>query len=812
MTFRQLIQAAALLLTAGAAQANFTTQPVTTAYVGLPYEYRVTANGVGAVEITAPSGLPAWLQLDRIGNGAYRLWGTPAADASSASIVLRSEDLYCRFFNVNCYQHQNFTLTVVANTAPHVVAPGITDQSAVEGTPFQLDVSAAFADADGDTLTLTVAGLPSGFSFSGGVISGTPTTAHAQGSPYTIEVTAADGRGGSVVESFQLTVAALQRADLALASIAPSPSPATPSQAVTWTITIENLGPDTSGEANVTVDVLGNTVTLSAHRCTTEARADGQRLLCRVPAIDANETASVSFATTASAPGDVYVTAAVAGAAAVPIDPFAGNETGAAALNVGTALSAEPAQRVGEPALTAAAADLNGDGYDDLVVATAGNVPAALHLNVDNPSSLHASLLGPNDVRRGLSTLSIALGDGAASTAAVIADFDADGDLDTVVARGAAAGRLFVNDGAGAMTPGIELGAGGTAIRAMAAADIDGDGFPDIVLATAGRNALWLNRGGTKFEAGTLNDSSRASVGVALADLDGDGRPEAVFANADGDATRHRNTGSGFAAPTILPTGRTSAVAAGDLNGDGFIDLVFARVVPGASGVPSNPVYFNDGSGGFTLAGELGASPTVDILVADIDGDTHLDIVSINSTGAHQVFINDGAGGFAQHRTLFVAPGADAAVAARIGLRPGVDVVVLGEQGASVFLNDGSGNLGLGDTGRPVIELIGAPQISLEVEQPYQDPGATVRDDVDGAITPVVDNPVDAKVIGTYTVTYTAVDSAGNAATPVTRTVNVQARTATGGGGGGAADAVLLMLLGMGACVMMRRQVKRSRP
>ena len=54
---------------------------------------------------------------------------------------------------------------------------------------------------------------------------------------------------------------------------------------------------------------------------------------------------------------------------------------------------------------------------------------------------------------------------------------------------------------------------------------------------------------------------------------------------------------------------------------------------------------------------------------------------------------------------------------------------------------------------------------------------------------------VDTKVIGTYQVTYTAMDSAGNAAAPVSRTVRVNAHEAAGGGGGGAGGAPLLVLL-----------------
>ncbi|HEX6993739.1 MAG TPA: FG-GAP-like repeat-containing protein [Gammaproteobacteria bacterium] len=784
---------AAALLGAGSVHAQFVSQPVTTAYVGLPYVYDVSATGSGTVLITAPNGLPPWLTLEQTGNGTARLSGTPGPSDSGAGIVLRSEDSSCTVLPILCYQYQLFDITIVPNAPPSVVAPGIADQTGVEGTPFALDVSAAFHDPDGDPLTLTADGLPSGFTLSGGVISGTPTAAHAQGSPYTIRITAADGRGGSVADELVLTITALNRADLALASLTPSASPALVGDTVTFTVTVENRGPNASGDANVTIDLLGIAVSLGGHACSVDAAAT--RLVCPVAPIEAGQSTDVTFAATAPSPGDLFVTASLAPVAPVPIDPTPGNERRSAAVNFGAAISAEPAQQVGTAALAAAAADVDGDGYDDLVVATDDGEPAALHMNVTAPASLHPTLAESGDARRGLSTQPISLGDAVVNTGAATADFDGDGDLDAVVANGTAQATLFVNAGGGALTPGGTLGANGTMTRAIAAADVDGDGLADTVLANVGRNALYLNRGGSTFAAGTLRDSPRESVDVAVADLDGDARPDAVFANADGDATRHPNTGGGFAAPASIPTGATTAVAAGDLNGDGFADVVFARAVPGPSGVPSNPVFLNDGAGALTLAAELGASPTVDVLVADIDGDADLDIVAINATGAHQVFVNDGRGGFAQDPTLLVAPGATAGAVGRIGMRQGIDIVVVGANGAALFFNDGLGRLGLGDTARPVIQLIGEQEITVEVEQTYVDPGATATDDVDGTLTPSVDNPVDTKVIGTYVVTYTATDGAGNAAVPVTRTVHVAAREASGGGGGGVVDAWALAAL-----------------
>jgi hypothetical protein len=262
----------------------------------------------------------------------------------------------------------------------------------------------------------------------------------------------------------------------------------------------------------------------------------------------------------------------------------------------------------------------------------------------------------------------------------------------------------------------------------------------------------------------------------------------------------YENLGGSFAAPVIIDAGPTSAVASGDFNGDGAIDLVFGRAAPAASGLPSNPVYLNNGGGDFVSVETLGATATLDVLTADIDADGTVDIVSINATGAHQVFVGNGDGDFSQRASLFVSRGAQRGAVAAIGRLQGNDVVVAGASGLEVFFNDGRGNLGLGDTDPPVIELLGEPEVDMEVGGDYADPGAMATDDFDGTLTPVSDGQVDAAVVGSYTITYRAVDSAGNAAVPVTRTVHVAAREADGGGGGATgwlALTVLLLLHGL---------------
>ena len=80
------------------------------------------------------------------------------------------------------------------------------------------------------------------------------------------------------------------------------------------------------------------------------------------------------------------------------------------------------------------------------------------------------------------------------------------------------------------------------------------------------------------------------------------------------------------------------------------------------------------------------------------------------------------------------------------------------------------------DTTAPVITLVGDTQITVEVGSTYTDLGATASDNYDGDISADIvigGESVDTSIVGQYTVTYNVSDDAGNAATEVTRTVNV---------------------------------------
>ncbi|NER14147.1 BspA family leucine-rich repeat surface protein [Leptobacterium flavescens] len=86
------------------------------------------------------------------------------------------------------------------------------------------------------------------------------------------------------------------------------------------------------------------------------------------------------------------------------------------------------------------------------------------------------------------------------------------------------------------------------------------------------------------------------------------------------------------------------------------------------------------------------------------------------------------------------------------------------------------------DTTPPVITLLGANPLTIEVGTEYIEPGATAHDNVDGDISSsiMIDfSSVDTNTVGSYIVTYDVVDTSGNSAEQVIRTVNVVALTDT---------------------------------
>ena len=85
---------------------------------------------------------------------------------------------------------------------------------------------------------------------------------------------------------------------------------------------------------------------------------------------------------------------------------------------------------------------------------------------------------------------------------------------------------------------------------------------------------------------------------------------------------------------------------------------------------------------------------------------------------------------------------------------------------------------GSGSTFLHIIELEIYGSVEYKIGETYTDPGATATDNVDGNVQVTTSGSVDTSTPGTYTITYTAVDNAGNRAT-ATRTVVVDATPPT---------------------------------
>ncbi len=113
-----------------------------------------------------------------------------------------------------------------------------------------------------------------------------------------------------------------------------------------------------------------------------------------------------------------------------------------------------------------------------------------------------------------------------------------------------------------------------------------------------------------------------------------------------------------------------------------------------------------------------------------------------------------------------------------------VNTAVIGTYAVTYTAKDKAGNVAtairtvnvvaLPDTVPPVITILGANPVNVTQNTVYTDAGATALDAVDGVVAVTSVSTVNTAVIGTYTVTYTAIDKAGNKATAI-RTVNVVA-------------------------------------
>jgi len=326
-------------------------------------------------------------------------------------------------------------------------------------------------------------------------------------------------------------------------------------------------------------------------------------------------------------------------------------------------------------------ADMNGDGHLDIVHGPArkGGPSTPMILLGDGAGGWRRW----PEVR--LPNVRYAYGDVRA------ADFDGDGHLDVALAQHLQGVQVLLGDGKGTFRlaskglpwelPGQGGDAGGFSSRALAIADWNGDGRPDLLALGEGPRPARESGHGTRGllpsssfgVAVFVNELGRDGGGwsrvdqglefgevfgdaLAVGDFDGDGRLDFVTSSnvfgrrhllgigAEGGGWRYTEVDA------LRPDSFTKAVAAADFDGDGRDDLAVSQVSnqAGKWWTALDVLYSRpDGWRRRTLAAGEGRGDFATALAAgDVDGDGSTDLAAVTEAGATWVFLGDGEGFF----------------------------------------------------------------------------------------------------------------------------------------------------------------------
>lgn len=297
------------------------------------------------------------------------------------------------------------------------------------------------------------------------------------------------------------------------------------------------------------------------------------------------------------------------------------------------------------------AADMDGDGHVDLV---------GVHRGEPNANRVPRALT----VYPGRGDLGFDAPVGVASAdhpaPPVLADLDGDGHLDAVTTSQWSGTAAVHMGGPGGLGEATWWSIGGRTAEPLLL-DVDGDGVLDL---TAGSQRFVLPGTGD----GTFVGRRAVPTGVApgdleVADLDADGRADVLVAdrregNSHGSMTGTLNlhltdaSGPGPVSPLLAKGTAMGAVASGDLDGDGIVDLVMSSAWWNSSGNTETGLVTRLGRGDGTFA-EAQVHPSTftrgRITLGDLDGDGHLDVVTSEGTVSPSattvsVFLGQGGG------------------------------------------------------------------------------------------------------------------------------------------------------------------------
>jgi hypothetical protein len=373
-----------------------------------------------------------------------------------------------------------------------------------------------------------------------------------------------------------------------------------------------------------------------------------------------------------------------------------------------------------------AVGDFDGNGHPGVIVASFSFYSPGLLIYASDTSG-NLTLEG-----------SIPFSGGISSMAA--ADVNGDGKADLIIADGAGKVSVLVGFGFGVFGPPVSY-AIGNGLAAIAVGDLNGDGILDLIIANSSSNSLstLLGLGGGHFAAARTFAVGSSPSSVAVADFDHDGNLDVIVADQPSYVALLLGDGTGgFRSLTLISTPAT-AVAAADFDGDGHADA--AVISFGALAI-----FSGDGAGGLTQTATytLPGSPSV-LKVADFNGDGRPDLlIGGGSPSGLWIRVNDGGGHFPTS-TGYAAGSTGGVGIADFNADSHPDVVILSPNvGITVLLNTACEIRHLGIT--QDVSTCNVPGIAFGVQ-----PAVAVFDDGDNVVACATGNVTAAIAPGTGT-------------------------------------------------------------